>query len=216
MRGYLQSMGFARASALLWLACLPGALAAELPVALGPLQIPDMPNAKVAVANLTKLAAARSGAAKAQAERLACVIKNLFAAECHLAEAVKAGRASAAEARWKESNSAAWMRPNLLGRVNEQASREALIKATAIKLAAERRVTDAQQNLVEQLRDMDCVLDDFYKLQEFEVVLVLVETSAVVASRSLPKDLFTTAFPPAAVANASKVLRQRRIDNARR
>jgi len=198
-------------SALVALVCLATAFAADLPVALGPLQTPVLPNAKLAIDNLTQLGAARGGATKSQAARLAVLIKNLFAAEYQLTEAVKAGKQAHAEARRKERNAADWMKPNILGRINEGASRESLAKAAAIRGKAAQRIAGAQQNLVEQLRETDSVIEDFHKLEEFEVVLVLVETSATLASRSLPKGMFTTAFPPANVATAREVLRLRRL-----
>jgi hypothetical protein len=186
------------------------ALAADLPVALGPLQNPDLANAKWAVANLTKLAATQSGAAKAQSERLAVLIKNLFSAEYQMTEAVKAGKQAEVEARRKERISEDWMKPNILGRINEVASQESLAKAVALRRDAARRIADAQQALVEQLQETDSVIEDFYKLQDFDVVLVLVETSAALAARSLPKEVFTSVFPPENVAKAREALRLRR------
>ena len=215
MRNHLQALGFATASALLAPACLLTAATAEFSVALGPIQIPDRLNANLTVANLTQLAAHESGAVKAQALRLAVIIKNLFAAEYQLVEAFTAGKRAAAEVRLNEQNSKDWMKPNLFGHVNEAASREALAKATAIKLKAMRRITDARQNLIEQLQEMDVVMAEFYKLEEYAVVLVLVETSAEVATRALPKDSFTSGFPPDFVANAREVLHRRRLDKAR-
>lgn len=206
-----QPIGTANTGALVALACLATALAADLPVALGPLQTPDLPNAKLAIDNLTQLGTARGGATKSQAERLAVLIKNLFTTEYQVTEAVKAGKRAEAEARRKERNAADWMKPNILGRINEVASRESLAKAVAIRSKAAQCLADAQQNLVEQLRETDSVIEDFHKLQEYEVVLVLVETSAIVAKRSLPKDMFTSAFPPGNVATAREVLRLRRL-----
>ncbi|MEI7909252.1 MAG: hypothetical protein WCK77_06415 [Verrucomicrobiota bacterium] len=192
------------------LACLTSVLAAGLPVALGPLQNPDLANAKWTVTNLTKLATTQSGAAKAQSERLAVLIKNLFSAEYQLTEAVKAGKQAAIEARRKERISEDWMKPNILGRINEVASKESLAKAVALRQEAAQHIADAQQALVAQLLETDSVIEDFSKLEDFDVVIVLVETSATVAARSLPKEMFSSAFPPENVAKAREALRLRR------
>ena len=202
-------MGWVKASALLWLACLTSLFAGELSVALGPLQNPSLPNAKLAVANLTKLAAAQNGAIKTQSERLAVLLKNLFRADYQVAEALKAGKQAEAAARRKERISADWMKPNILGRVNEVASREALAKAVALRHDAARRIADARQSLVEQLKETDSVIEDFHNLEEFDVVLVLAETSAKVAARSLPKDSFKSSFPPDSLAKVRESLRLR-------
>lgn len=192
------------------LACLLPAMAGELEIALWPLMIPDLPNARQAVTNLTKLAKTQDGAAKARSERLALLIKNLFTAEHQVTAAVKAGNDAENEARQRERNAEEWLKPNLLGRTNEVASQEALTKALQLREKAAKRIADAQQALVDQLREVDSVIEDFNNMQEYEVLLVLVDTSAAVAARSLPKDAFTSAFTPEKVASAREALRLRR------
>ena len=214
MKQYPPPLRWVRACAVLSLAWLCNALAADLPVALGPLQHPDLPNAKLTVANLTQLAATQHGAAKAQAERLAILIKNLFTAEYQVTKALTAATQAEAEARRKERNAADWMKPNILGRINEVASREALAKAAALRRDASQRLAEAREQLVEQLRETDSVIEDFHKLEEFDVVLVLVDTSATLAKRSLPNKAFTSTFPPECVAAARAALRRRQLQDA--
>ncbi|MCX6875031.1 MAG: SUMF1/EgtB/PvdO family nonheme iron enzyme [Verrucomicrobia bacterium] len=203
------------ASALVSLALLRSSPAAELSSALAPLQHPDLPNARLAVENLTKLAATQHATAKNNTEHLASVIKHLFTAEYQLEEAVKAGKKAEIEALGQERNAEAWLKPNVFGRVNEEASRASLDRAGEIRDSASKRLAAARQKLVEHLQETDSLIDDFHKILEFEVVLVLVETSATVAGRALPKDAFKSSFPPDTVASVRESLRLRGLAQTR-
>jgi len=190
-------------------ALLPGALAGDLADELALLQRPDLPTAKVVVENLTQLATTQKGASKAKTERLATAVKNLFTAEYQVAEAVNAGVKSEAEARRLERISDDWMKPNAFGRVNKEASRASLKRAWEVRQMASKQLATAREGLVEQLQEMDSVIDDFHRIGEFEVVLVLVAASDAVAGRSLPQDSFKSAFPKEAVASVREKLRLR-------
>ena len=199
---------------VVWSGALPlTAIAAGLAGELVPLQRPDLANAKLAVDNLATLAATQTGAAKVKTERLAVAVKNLFSAEHQILEAVLAGRKSARKAAEYEHASQEWMKPNAFGRVNDDAARQAVAQAADLRAEVARRVTAAQQQLVRQLQETESVVQDFYKLQEFEVARVLAETAATVEQRSLPED-WPRSFSPAAVAQLRAAIRQRRAANA--
>ena len=193
---------------------VPAPRTVDLSHELLPLQKLDLPNAKLAVENLTKLAASQSGGAKVKTERLATVIKNLFTAEYQVEDAVKAGLKSGVEARNQERNAQQWMRPNVWGRVNISAARQAVAKANDIRNKAAQRTADARQNLVGQLRETDSVTDDFGKNQEFEVALVLAGMCEAVAARSLPGNLSSAFFQENTVAKIRKSIQSGRLENA--
>jgi formylglycine-generating enzyme required for sulfatase activity len=214
MRKNPHTLGLIMALACWSIACQFNALGAGLASELTPLQTPDLPSAKQAVANLTRLAATQNGAAKAQTERLASAIKNLFGAEYQLGEAIKARKKSELEALRHERVAEDWLKPNIFGRVNEEASRASLDKAEDIRNKAAKRIDAAQQRLVDQLQETDSVIDDFHKLEEFEVVLALVASSDTVAERSLPKDEFKSTFPKETLATVRESLRLRSLEKA--
>ena len=214
MRKILHTLGLIMALAFGAAAWLPNSLAAGLASELTPLQTPDLPSAKQAVANLTRLATTQNGAAKAQTDRLALTIKNLFSAEYQLGETIKASKKSELEALRHERVADDWLKPNIFGRVNEEASRASLDKAEEIRNRASKRIDAAQQRLVDQLQETDSVIDDFHKLEEFEVVLALVASSDTVAERSLPEDAFKSSFSKETVAAVRESLRLRGQEKA--
>lgn len=183
--------------------------AAGLAGELAPLQVADLDHAKLAVENLSRLAAAQTGAARVQTQRLATVVKNLFTAEYQVAEALKAGRKSEVEAVAQERMSQEWMRPNAFGRVNADGARGSLEKAAALRALAAQQMAEAQQQLLSQLQEADSVVQDFYKLQEFGVVLVLAETAATVEERALAAGL-PKSFARESVAKLRLAIQQRR------
>ena len=183
--------------------------AAGLAGELAPLQVPDLEHAKLAVDNLTQLASTQAGSSRVKTQRLATAVKNLFIAEYQLMEAVKAGRKSEVEAVCQERMSKEWLKPNAFGRVNADAARELLDKAALIRALAAQRIAEAQQKLLSQLQEVDSVVEDFYKLQEFEVVLVLAETAATVEERSLAGGL-TKTFSRESIAKLRAAIQHRR------
>jgi len=155
---------------------------------LAPLHTPDLASARLAIDNLTKLAATQTGAIKVGTERLANAIKNLFTAEFQVLEAVKARNESEIEAAKLDRVSQEWLQPNQWGRVNTDASRAAADKATALRSKAAQRVTDARQKLAGQLRETESLIEDFNKNEDSEVAAVLTKASQAVAARTPTED----------------------------
>jgi len=176
---------------------------------LEPLKKPDLQTARLVVANLSKLASNQSGQEKVRTQRVAALVKNLFTAEFQVAEAFRSIEKNEVEVTRLQQTSRDWMIPNVWGKVNETAARDALVRAKEIKDKAAQRLENAQKELLDQLREADSLTHDFYDFQDFGVVFVLSGAVNAITERSLPKGMFKPSLPQAAIANLREFVQSR-------
>lgn len=170
-----------------------------LSAALWPLQCPDIEGARFALRNLSDLAASQNGALKVRTERLQRAIRNLFLAEIQLARQIIAGNAAEVKAAAHERHARQWLKPNAFGTIRKDAARESHTKAAEIRSLAEDQLAASRDALMEQLRQADIVTDDFHKLREHRVALLLGETVRAVAARRFSDGEFRSSFPDEAL-----------------
>lgn len=174
-------------------------LGAEIAV----LEKPGMDEARQAVARLEQLASCQEFAARTRTLRLATVIRNLFSAEFRLKRAEKTYQAAEVEAARQRKSAAEWATPNKFGSVNDVPAAEALQKAEDILRKAGHHVDEHRKDLLAQLQEADSVLQDFRKLGEDRVVLVLTGTMQAITSRSLPEDALSPGVAETTVEQTS-------------
>jgi hypothetical protein len=173
----------------------PASARTSLSDALWPLQSPDVDGASFALRNLSNLAASQNGALKVRTERLQRAIRNLFLAEVQLARQIIAGNAAEVKAAAHERHAGQWLKPNVFGTIRKDAARESHAKAIEIRSLAADQLAASREALIAQLREADIVTDDFHKLREHRVALILGETVRAVAARRFPNGEFRSAFP---------------------
>jgi hypothetical protein len=173
----------------------PASARTSLSDALWPLQSPDVDAASFALRNLSNLAASQNGALKVRTERLQRAIRNLFLAEIQLARQIIAGNAAEVKAAAHERHAKQWLKPNAFGTIRKDAARESHAKAIEIRSLAADQLAASRDALMEQLRQADIVTEDFHKLREHRVALLLGETVRAVAARRFPNGEFRSEFP---------------------
>jgi hypothetical protein len=177
--------------------------------ALSPLQRPDLANARLAVDNLLGLAGKQPVDEKLRSQRLAASIKGVFTAEFRIQQFFKTAEPQEAEIRRLERSAHDWMIPNSFGTVNEVGAREALFKAKEIRTKLEIQLAEEQEKLVVELKEVDGLLHSFFKLQDYETVVVLAGAADSVARRSLPEDGFSLSFNGEALIALREFIRLR-------
>lgn len=181
-------------SVMLTAAASPAAPSNEVAQAISPLSRPDLSNARCAVENLLKLADQQKVDEKLRSQRLAAAIKGLFTADFRIQQLIKNAEPQEAEIKRLQRSADDWMTPNSFGAVNEMAARDALAKADAIKTKLANQLGEEQQKLIIELKEADGLLHSFYKLENYEVVLVLAGAADSVAQRCLPENSFALSF----------------------
>jgi hypothetical protein len=102
-----------------------------------------------------------------------------------------------------------WMTPNAFGKVNESGAGAALAKAKEIREKAAQKVLEKQGELATQLQEADSLLHDFYKSEEFGVVLTLSEVVRVINERSMPEDMFKPSFSKDSIASIRELFQSK-------
>jgi hypothetical protein len=172
----------------------PPSARTELSDTLWPLLNPNIEGARMALSNLSFLAAGQTGMAKVRTERLHAVIRNLFLAEFRLSRQIIAHTAAMAGAATHERYAAEALKPNAFGTVRTDMARESQAMAEEIKSRSSQLLDACRAELLNQLREADIVSDDLYQLREHRAALILGETVRSVASRSLPSGEFKSAI----------------------
>lgn len=188
----------------------PPSVRTELSDALWPLLNPDIEGARYTMRNLSILASRQNGAVKIRTERLQSVIKNLFLAEFHLSRQIIAYNAAAAKAATHERNAKQWLKPNAFGTIRKDAARDSQDRASALRSQAEYQLAACRAELLAQLSEADIVTEDFHKLREHRVALILGETVRAIAARRIPGGQFHSSFPDESLVAIRNSLTSRR------
>lgn len=167
----------------------------QLSAALWPLANPDMAGARRALQNLSDVAAGQTGAVKIRTERLHTMLHNLFLAEFRLSQEMIAATAAEAQAAKHDRQTEDWLKPNAFGTERDEAARESLAKAGQLRDRAGKALEIRRADLLRQLGEGDLVTEDFHKLRELRVALVLGETVRAVGARTFTVDEFQSSFP---------------------
>lgn len=178
----------------------PPSARTELSDALLPLINPDIENARIALQNLSTLASSQNGAMKVRTERLHTVIKNLFLAEFQLSGQIIACNVAAAKAAAHERHAKQWLKPNAFGTIRKYAARDSQDRALAVRNQADKQLAACRAELLAQLREADIVTDDFHKLRQHRVALILGDTVRSIAARRIPQGEFHSSFPDESLA----------------
>lgn len=173
---------------------LPPSKRTDLSDALWPLINPDIEGARSALQNLATLASHQNGALKIRTERLQTVIKNLFIAEFQLSRQIIAYNVAAAKAATHERHAKQWLKPNAFGTIRKDAARDSQDRALAVRSQADQQLAACRAQLLTQLREADIVSDDFRKLHEHRVTLILEKTVKEIAARRIPGGEFRPSF----------------------
>ena len=183
--------------------------ASDLSAEIEPLKKPDLASAKIAIGNLTRLSSEQKGVEKAKTDHLLALVKNLFTAEFRVSEAIKGCDKAEVEAVRNEVIARDWMTPNAFGKVNESGAGAAIARAKEIREKAAQKVLEKQGELATQLQEADSLLHDFYKNEEFGVVLTLAETVRVINERSMPQDMFKPSFSRDSMASIRELFQSK-------
>lgn len=168
----------------------PASARTELSDTLWPLFNPTMDGARMAVENLSSLAAGQTGAAKVRTERVRNAVRNVFAAEASYCRQVIASSAAEATAATHERHAAQWLKPNAFGTVRTDEARESRAAAAGIRNKSSEDLAASRGGLMDQVREMDTVTCDLFKLREHRAALILAETAKAVAARRFPSGEF--------------------------
>ncbi|MGL4398280.1 MAG: hypothetical protein ACRCXD_00295 [Luteolibacter sp.] len=159
--------------------------------AIEPLWNGDLESAKFAVQNLTTLASGQSGVPKVRTERLLSTVRNLFLAEARVTHRIIASAAETQAAAAHDKNARDWLIPNSFGTTHPETGRDSHRKAEEIRQKSASEIAARKQELLEQLREMETVAQDFLKLREQRVAAILMATSRSVGGRHFA----STEFP---------------------
>lgn len=181
----------------------------DLAAEISPLKKPDFESAKMAVNNLNVSLERQTGVARLKTERLLSVIKNLFAADFRYSEQIELSRKEELEAIKNEQNAKNWLMPNAFGKTNEVMARQAELKAVEIRENYTRQLDDKKNELIAQLQETDAVIHEFHKLQEFGVVMILLDASHAINKRALPANSFVSSFPEGALKEIRELIKSR-------
>ena len=187
---------------------LPATSATELSDSIAPLMNGDLTGAKFSVENLNRLAAKQTGEPKVRTQRLSSLVRNLFRAETRLVNQTIVGEGLAYQASKREKNADEWMKPNFFGTVNKNAAEEARKEAKSISARRAEELADCRRELMAQLKQSDRVVEDFHKLKELRVVLILDMAVRRVAARHFSKEEFTPVIPDWILAGIREEIQQ--------
>lgn len=182
----------------------------ELSDTLWPLLNSDIEGARMALKNLSALAASQNGAPKVRTERLYLVIRNLFLAEFRLSRQILASTAAEGKAAAHERHAKQWLKPNAFGTIRTDAARESHANALEIRSRAAEQLETSRAELLAQLHEADVVTGDFHKLREHRTALILGETVRAVAARRFPSGDFRPSFPDESLAAIRREISSRK------
>lgn len=182
----------------------------QLSDTLWPLLNPGIEGARMALKNLSSLAASQNGAAKVRTERLSTTIRNLFLAEFRLTRQIIASSADAAKAAAHERHARQWLEPNAFGTIREDSARESFTQAAGIRIRSAAQLETCRDGLLAQLHEVDIVTGDFHKLREHRATLILGETVRAIAARRFPSGEFRPSFPDESLAAIRQEISPRR------
>ena len=175
---------------------LPAEAPTELSDCIEPLWNGDLDGARFAVKNLTDLTTRQTGAPKIRTERLLTVTRNLFLAEASLTHRIIASNRDDYDASIHDKNAKDWLKPNGFGTVTYDASKESREKAAQIRQRSADELVSCKQELRDQLHEAEILADDFSKLREKRVTLILRAATRAVSSRHFTETAARTAPPP--------------------
>lgn len=165
----------------------------QLSECIAPLFSGDLAGAEFSVGNLESLAAKQTGVPKVRTQRLAALVKNLFRAETRYVNQRIAGNAQAQRAAMLGRNSEEWLRPNFFGTVNRDAAAESRKESADLQREWDEGMESRRGELLEQLREADRLVEDFHRLKEFRVVVILDRAARTVAARHFSEKEFKPA-----------------------
>lgn len=171
----------------------------ELSEAIAPLGNGDLDGTRLAIGNLSDLAARQTGAARVRTERLLKAVQNLSGAEQRLADRRIAATASEVDAATHDRNAKEWLKPNAFGTVNHEGVRDSREKASRLREQAQQDIEQARRDLLDQLREADTVTVDFHALREHRVALTLGRAVRDRAALHFTADEFRPTFPEASL-----------------
>ncbi|MGJ8634346.1 MAG: hypothetical protein ACSHX7_10530 [Luteolibacter sp.] len=174
---------------------IPPTSSTVLSECIAPLVNGDLAGAKFAVKNLNDLATSQTGEAKVRTQRLSAVVRNLFRAEARLVDHMIKGNRQAFQAKKGSENAKEWLKPNFFGTVNRNASKLAKQQATKLRKSYKQDLAECREELLAELRGTDIVVEDFHKLRELRVVLILDAAVRIVAARHFSGSAFKPAVP---------------------
>lgn len=181
----------------------------DLASEIAPIRKPDFESARMAVNNLNVALEKQTGVERLKTERLLSVIKNLFAADLRYTQQLEAFRMDELEALKNDQNAENWRLPNAFGKTNEVMAKQAELKAAEIREKSLQQLEEKRDGLIAQLQETDAVVHEFHKLQEFGVVLTLLEASKAINKRNLKEGSFVSSFPDAALTEIRELLKNR-------
>jgi hypothetical protein len=166
----------------------------ELSDTLWPLLNPSVEGAKMALDQLATLAANQQGSVKVRTERLHLAIKNLFLAEVRYSRQIFAYAAAESKASSQDRHAEQYLKPNAFGTIRAEHARESKLSALEIRSKAANELEASRIGLLERLQDADLVCEDFYKLHEQRVSVILAKTVRAIAARQFPTGEFKPLF----------------------
>lgn len=166
----------------------------ELSDTLWPLANPTVEGAKMALDQLSALAKSQQGSQKVRTERLHLAIKNLFLAEVHHSRQIFANAAAESDAAMQERHAKQYLKPNAFGTIRAEHASESKLKALEIRNRAADDLEASRAGLIERLQDADLVCEDFHKLREQRVAMILARTVRAVAARQFPEGEYKPGF----------------------
>ncbi len=195
-----------------WLAIITAAgssRASELSKVVSPLIRPDFSSARRVVADLEELADRQSGNEKVRTQRVTTAIRNLFATEFQVAEAVRAIAKAERDARRLDKIASEWLKPNAFERVNVEAAKNARKEARETRQRAAAELPEARARLIDQAHELEVVMRNFHDLGDIRLVIRLAETLHAVLARSLDGQPYLSGFPEPAIARMKETVANR-------
>lgn len=163
--------------------------------AMEPLWNGDLDGARFAVKNLGDIASSQSGAPKVRTERLQTVVRNLFAAEARVDRQAILHTAEGHKASVHDKNAEKWQQPNAFGTLRNGVARDSLRQAAETRQAAADALATCRRELLDRLHETEGVMQDFSKLREQQVAMILNAAVRAVGGRHFTDADFRPASP---------------------
>lgn len=183
----------------------------ELSKTLSPLHSPDLPSARMVMADLQQLADSKNGAEKVSLLQIATVIRNVFSADFLVASKITGLGKAEADARQQEKIAADWRKPNAFGTINVDAAKDAMTRASQIRKKARTELADAREKLIHELRNADAIILVHYNKNDLNVVTILATTMLAINARSLPEGAYSPMFSQSRIADLNRFAQSRQI-----
>lgn len=178
----------------------PASARTELSDTLWPLLNPTGEGARMAMENLSSLAARQKGAMKVRTERVHAVIRHLFLAEYRLSRQIVASAAAEAAAVAHDRRVKEWLKPNAFGTVRKDEALKSHQQAVEIRSKSAALLDECRGGLLAQLQEADRVTCDLHRLREDRATLFLSGAVRTIAARRFPSGEFQSSLPDDSLA----------------